>query len=90
MSSAINALVSQVFGALSAVSPFAKAVSVAVTALVSSLVNMAFAGSFDTTSIVVLGVGVLSAVVAYFTKNNTPVQTVPVPVPVAPVVKKAK
>ena len=81
MPSAINSLVSQIFGALSTLSPFAKAVSVAATALVSSLVNMAFAGSFDTSSIVVLGVGVLSAVVAYLVPNTQK------PAPVVPPVK---
>lgn len=70
MSSPINALIGQIFAALSTLSPFAKAVSTAATALVSSLVNMAFAGSFDTTSIVVLGCGLLGAVVAYLVPNK--------------------
>lgn len=73
MTSAIQALIQQVFNALSTLSPFAKAVSVAATALVSSLVNMAFAGSFDTTSIVVLGCGVLASVIAYLVPNAQPV-----------------
>jgi hypothetical protein len=70
MQQAIQALVQQLFAALSSVSPFAKAVSAAATGLVSALINMVFAGSFDTTSLVVLGCGFLSAIVVYFVPNK--------------------
>ncbi|MGH3262326.1 MAG: hypothetical protein ACRDNS_10045, partial [Trebonia sp.] len=65
-------------GRLSSLSPFAKAIVPSVAGLAGSLVNMAFAGSFDVTSIVVLGVGVASAVVVYFVPNTA---AAPAPAP---------
>lgn len=88
---AIQSLIGTIGGLLSGLSPVAKAVTAAVIPTVSSLVNMAFAGSFDTTSIVVLVTGLIGSLGVYLVPNRaqTPaVATVPVPVPVSPVVKK--
>lgn len=70
MQSAIQALIQQIGQALSGLSPFAKAVVPAATALVSAVVDMALAGAFNTTSLVILGVGVVSALVTYLVPNR--------------------
>lgn len=78
MQSAVSSLINLIAGRLSGVSPFAKAIVPSVSGLVGALVNMAFAGNFNTTSIVVLGVGVASALVVYLVPNKP----TPVPAPV--------
>ena len=86
MQNAIGSLINLIAGRLSGISPFAKAIVPSVAGLVGSLVNMAFAGSFNTTSIVVLGVGVASALVVYLVPNKA--KAAPAPAPVKPAAKK--
>ena len=86
MQSAISGLLNLIAARLSAVSPFAKAIVPSAAGLVGSLVNMAFAGSFNTTSIVVLVVGVVAAAVTYLVPNKPkafvpPVVPTPAPAP---------
>ena len=82
MQNAVSGLIGLIASRLATLSRFAKAVVPSVSGLVGSLVNMAFAGSFNTTSIVVLGVGVASALVVYFVPNKA--KAAPAPVPVTP------
>ncbi|MHB1950233.1 MAG: hypothetical protein ACYCQK_02010 [Acidiferrobacteraceae bacterium] len=84
MAQAISSLISTLAKAVSGVSPFAKAIVPSAAGLVGALVNMAFAGSFDTTSIVVLAVGVVAAVVTYLVPNRAK------PAPVKPAAKAKK
>lgn len=78
---AAQALLQQILSILSGLSPIAKAVVSACTGLVTSLVNMAFAGSFDTTSIVVLAAGAVSAILVYAVPNKAAVKPAPTPAP---------
>lgn len=81
MQNAVSSLINLIASRLSGVSPFAKAVVPPAAGLVAALVNMAFAGSFNTTSLVVLGVGIASAVVVYLVPNK------PAAKPAAPAAK---
>ena len=89
MQTAVSSLIGVLADRLSTISPFAKAIVPSAAGLVGALVNMAFAGRFNITSIVVLGVGVASAIVVYLVPNRTaakpaPVAPVPAPAPVTP------
>ena len=81
MQTAVSSLLGVLADRLSTLSPFAKAIVPSAAGLVGALVNMAFAGRFNVTSIVVLGVGVASALVVYLVPNRA---ATPAPAPVAP------
>ena len=81
MVDAIQGLIALLVGRLGVLSPFAKAVGPAVGALVAALVNMAFAGSFNTNSIVILAVGVAAALVTYVLPNVPASSLAPAPAP---------
>lgn len=84
MQNAVQGAITALTSILSRLSPVAKAVVAAVLPLVSALVNMAFAGSFDTTSIVVLATGAVSALAVYLVPNHAAkVAPAPAPVPAA-------
>jgi hypothetical protein len=72
---------------LAALKPFAKAIAPAVLGAVVSIANALAAGSFNATSLKVLGAGILSAVIAYLVPNVKPT---PAPVPPAPPAKKIR
>ena len=69
MQPAIQALLDTLGSLVSGVSPFAKAIVPSALALVTALVNMAIAGKFDTTSLVVLACGVVASVATYLIPN---------------------
>jgi hypothetical protein len=77
MQSALDSLVATIAGVISGLSPAAKAIVAAVVPLITALVNMALAGSFDTTSIVVLATGALGAVLVYLVPNRAKAAVVP-------------
>lgn len=81
MQSAIQGLLSTVAGIVGGLSPVAKAVVAAVLPLASALLNMVLAGSFNTTSIVVLATGALAALAVYRVPNKT---AKPAPAPAKP------
>jgi hypothetical protein len=68
---------------LAALKPFAKAIAPAVLGALVSLANALAAGSFNATSLKVLGAGLLSAVIAYLVPNLPK----PTPAPVVPAKK---
>lgn len=78
MQQAVSSLIALLAQRLGTLSPFAKAVVPSVAGLVGALVNMAFSGSFNVTSIVVLGVGVASALVVYLVPNKPAAAPTPV------------
>lgn len=63
---------------LNALKPFAKALAPAVLGAVVSVVNGIAAGSFNATSLKVLGAGLLSAVIAYLVPNRSTAKPAPV------------
>jgi hypothetical protein len=71
---------------LAALKPFAKAIAPAVLGALVSLANALAAGSFNATSLKVLGAGLLSAVIAYLVPNSKPAAA-PAPAPPAPAKK---
>jgi len=82
MQSALQGLLNTLASVISGLSPAAKAIVAAVLPFATSLVNMALAGSFNTTSIVVAACGAVSALLVYFVPNRTK-NPAPVPPPVA-------
>lgn len=83
MSAAYQGLLDAIGGVVSQLSPTAKAVVAVVLPAASSLINMAIAGSFNVTSIVVLATGVVTGLGVYFIPNKTKT-----PAPAAPAAKK--
>lgn len=69
MQGALQGLLNTFAGLLGAFSPAAKAVTAAVLPLATALVNFALAGSFNTTSIVVLACGAATSLLVYFVPN---------------------
>lgn len=91
MPQALQGLLDTVAGIVGGLSPLAKTIVAAVLPLVSSLLNMVLAGSFDTTSIVVLATGAIAALAVYFVPNKTktvPASPKPVSAPVVPPASK--
>lgn len=88
VNTAVQGLIGQVAGALSGLSPFAKAIVPGVAGLVGSLVTMVFTGSYDWPSIEVAGVGVVASLVTYVVPNlerkSAPVAPVAPVAPIAP------
>ena len=70
MQNALQGLLSTLANIVSGLSPIAKAVVAAALPLASALLNMALAGSFNTTSIVVLATGAISALAVYLVPNR--------------------
>lgn len=92
----MQGLIGQVAGALSGLSPFAKAIVPGVAGVASSLVTMLFTGSYDWPSIEVAGIGVVASIVTYVVPNlerKAPAPAAPVvpisPAPAAPTDKPA-
>lgn len=82
---AIDSLITVIANLLSPLSPFAKAIVAPAAALLTAVVNMLIAGSFDTTSIVVLGVGVLAGLATFLIPNKAKAKPTPVtPAPIVP------
>lgn len=79
MQNAIDAVIETVGSLVSGLSPVAKAVVPSGTALAVALVNMALAGDFDTTSIVVLACGVLTSLAVYLIPNRAKPAPAPAP-----------
>lgn len=70
MQNALQGLLKQLLSLVSDLSPMAKAVVAAVLPLASALLNMALSGSFNTTSIVTLATGAVSAIAVYVVPNK--------------------
>lgn len=80
----MQGLIGQVAGALSGLSPFAKAIVPGAAGVVGSLVTMLFTGSYDWPSIEVAGIGVVASIVTYVVPNLERKPSAPV-APVAPI-----
>lgn len=79
---AVGALVTQALSLVGSLNPIAKAATAALVPWVGALVNMAFAGRFNVTSVVLAAVGVASGVLTYLKKNGpNPVKPKPAPTP---------
>lgn len=70
MQNAIDQLLATIGMIVSTLSPLAKAIVAAVLPVISALVNMAIAGSFNTTSIIVLVTGAITAMAVYLVQNK--------------------
>jgi hypothetical protein len=81
MPNALQGLLSQLASIVAGLSPVAKTVVAAVLPLASALLNMALAGSFNTTSIVVLVTGAIAALAVYVVPNKAKAAPAPAPVP---------
>jgi hypothetical protein len=81
MPNALQGLLSQLASIVAGLSPVAKTVVAAVLPLASALLNMALAGSFNTTSIVVLVTGAIAALAVYVVPNKAKAVPAPAPVP---------
>lgn len=69
MQSAIQSLLNTLAGLLGPLSPAAKAVTAALLPFATSLVNFAFAGNFNTVSIVTAALGAVTSLLVYFIPN---------------------
>jgi hypothetical protein len=80
MQTAITNLLDQLAGLLGPLSPFAKAIVPAVLAVAVAIINSAFAGKIDGTSLTIAASGLVLALVTYLVPNKAR----PVPAPVVP------
>lgn len=76
---AIDALIVFIAKLLAPLSPLTKAIVAPSAAVITALVNMAIAGSFNVTSIIVLVVGVLAGVATYLIPNKPKPTPTPTP-----------
>ena len=86
MTNALQGLLSTLAGIVGGLSPVAKAVVAALLPLASALLNMVLAGSFNTTSIVVLATGAIAALAVYLVPNRA--KPAPAPAPAAKASRK--
>lgn len=84
MQTALQGLLSAVANIVSGLSPLAKAIVAAALPLASSVLNMVIAGSFNTTSIVVLATGAVSALAVFIVPNKAKAKAAPTPVAPVP------